>query len=172
MRDQVDALRELDGVDVEVFAFPPGGYLRAARALRRRYRGERFDVVHAHFGLTAWPALALRGPAARRDAPRHRPAPPALAADHAARRCRSSTSSRRSAPSSRARCPGAGGRRRVAVLPCGVDLDRFRPIPRAEARERLSLAPDEPCLLFPADPARAVKRFDRAQRGRPATRDS
>ena len=70
--------------------------------------------------------------------------------------------------------PGAGGRRRVAVLPCGVDLDRFTPIPRAEARERLGLAPDEPCLLFPADPARAVKRFDRAQeaRGRHATPDA
>jgi glycosyltransferase involved in cell wall biosynthesis len=51
----------------------------------------------------------------------------------------------------------------VAVLPCGVDLDRFTPIPRTEARERLGLAPDEPCLLFPADPARAVKRSDRAQ---------
>ncbi len=37
--------------------------------------------------------------------------------------------------------PGAGGRRQVAVLPCGVDLDRFEPIPRAEARERLNLAP-------------------------------
>src|SRR4051812_15851648 len=61
VRDQVDALRELDGVEVEVFAFPPGGYLRAARALRRLHRRERFDVIHAHFGLTAWPALALRG---------------------------------------------------------------------------------------------------------------
>ena len=28
--------------------------------LRRRFRGTRFDVVHAHFGLTAWPALAAR----------------------------------------------------------------------------------------------------------------
>ena len=36
VRDQVEALRELDGVEVEVFAFPPGGYLRAARELRRR----------------------------------------------------------------------------------------------------------------------------------------
>ena len=26
----------------------------------RRYRGRRFDIVHAHFGLTAWPALAVR----------------------------------------------------------------------------------------------------------------
>src|SRR6476661_2352566 len=45
----------------EVFAFPPGGYARAARELRRRHRRARFDVIHAHFGLTAWPALALRG---------------------------------------------------------------------------------------------------------------
>ena len=48
VRDQVDALRELDGVEIEVFAFPPGGYLRAARALRRYYQNaEEFpaDVV-------------------------------------------------------------------------------------------------------------------------------
>src|SRR5919198_1359129 len=61
VRDQVDALRELDGVEIEVFAFSPGGYARAARELRRRHRrGERFDLVHAHFGLTAWPAFAVR----------------------------------------------------------------------------------------------------------------
>jgi glycosyltransferase involved in cell wall biosynthesis len=56
------------------------------------------------------------------------------------------------------------------VLPCGVDLDRFTPIPRADARERLNLPPDEPCLLFPADPARAAKRFDRAQQAAGNTR--
>src|SRR5438045_1130958 len=63
VRDQVDALRGLEGVTVELFSFPPGGpgsYARAARELHRRYRVERFDVVHAHFGLTAWPALAVR----------------------------------------------------------------------------------------------------------------
>jgi hypothetical protein len=49
------------------------------------------------------------------------------------------------------------------VLPCGVDLERFRPLPRAEARARLGLDPDAPCLLFPADPQRAEKRFDRAR---------
>src|SRR5919107_56427 len=37
-----------------------GSFVRAARDLRRRYRKDRFDVVHAHFGLTAWPALAVR----------------------------------------------------------------------------------------------------------------
>jgi glycosyltransferase involved in cell wall biosynthesis len=162
VRDQVDALRELDGVDIEVFAFPPGGYRAAARELRRRYRRGEFDIVHAHFGLTAWPTLALRG------------------AKHAVtlhgtdlRHPRSKRITRAAlpfldlvaavSPELAREVPGAGSRRRVAVLPCGVDLDRFAPIPRAEARARLDLPLDEPCLLFPADPARPSKRYDRAQ---------
>ena len=49
-----------------MFAFEPGGggaYVRGARSLRRRHGRERFDVVHAHFGLTAWPAFAAHGKA-------------------------------------------------------------------------------------------------------------
>jgi teichuronic acid biosynthesis glycosyltransferase TuaC len=163
--DQVAALRRLDGVEVELFAFPPGlrSYPRAARELRRRFRGERFDVVHAHFGLTAWPALAVRGA-------------PHVVTFHGTdlahpRSGRLSRAALRlvdlgatvSASLAREQIPGAGVRRRVAVLPCGVDLGRFRPLPRAEARRRLGLDPDAPCLLFPADPARAEKRFDRAR---------
>ena len=45
----------------------------------------------------------------------------------------------------------------------GIALDRFRPIPRAEARERLGLDPAGPYLLFPHDPSRPLKRFDRAR---------
>jgi teichuronic acid biosynthesis glycosyltransferase TuaC len=62
VRDQVEALRRRGDVEIELFAFPPGlgGYPRAARELRRRYGRKRFDVVHAHFGLTAWPAVAAR----------------------------------------------------------------------------------------------------------------
>lgn len=163
--DQVAALRRLDGVEVELHAFPPGlrSYPRAAWQLRRRYRGADFDVVHAHFGLTAWPALAVRG------------APHAvtfhgtdLAHPRSGRLSRAALrvvdlAATVSASLARERIPGAATRRRVAVLPCGVDLARFRPIPRAQARRRLGLDPDAPCLLFPADPARPEKRFDRAQ---------
>lgn len=163
--DQVQALRRIDGVEVELFAFPPGlrSYPRAARELRRRYRGERFDVIHAHFGLTAWPALALRGA-------------PHVVTFHGTDLAhpRSGLLSRAalrfvdlaatvSASLARERIAGAGTRRRVAVLPCGVDMERFRPLPRAEARRRLGLDPDQPCVLFPADPARAEKRHDRAR---------
>ncbi len=164
VRDQVEALRRLDGVEVELFAFPPGlrSYPRAARELRRRYRGERFDVVHSHFGLTAWPALVLRG------------------APHVVTFHGTDLAHPRSGRLSRAVAglvalpatvsaalaqllPGAGTIRRVAVLPCGVDLERFRPLPRAEARRRLGLDPDGRYLLFPAHPARPEKRLDRAQ---------
>jgi teichuronic acid biosynthesis glycosyltransferase TuaC len=162
VRDQVAALQEMPGVDVEVFAFPPRGYARAARALRRRYRRERFDVVHAHFGLTAWPALAvrhatrvvtlhgtdLRHPRSRRITSAVLPRYDLVAAV---------------SPELAREVPGAGTRRRVAVLPCGVDLDRFVAIPRREARERLDLDPDGRYVLFPADPARPAKRPDRAR---------
>ena len=162
VRDQVDALRRLPGVDVEVFAFPPKGYARAARDLRRRYRRARFDVVHAHFGLTAWPALAvrhatrvvtlhgtdLRHPRSRRITSTALPRYDLVAAV---------------SPELAHEVPGAGGRRRVAVLPCGVALDRFAPVPRPEARERLGLDPRGRYVLFPADPARPAKRPDRAR---------
>jgi glycosyltransferase involved in cell wall biosynthesis len=162
VRDQVAALQEMPGVDVEVFAFPPRGYARAARDLRRRYRRERFDVVHAHFGLTAWPALAvrhatrvvtlhgtdLRHPRSRRISSAVLPRYDLVAAV---------------SPELAREVPSAGTRRRVAVLPCGVDLDRFVATDRAAARERLGLDPTGRYVLFPADPARPAKRPDRAR---------
>jgi glycosyltransferase involved in cell wall biosynthesis len=163
--DQVASLRAIDGVEVELFTFEPGGanYVRAGLELRRRYRGERFDVVHAHHGLGGWTARMLGGAAplvvtfhgtdlehpkvgklSRRLASRI--ALPATVSEDLARR----------------QLPGAGRSRRVAVLPTGLDMDRFRPMPRAEARTALGLDPDGRYLLFPADPARPEKRHDRA----------
>ena len=164
VRDQVEALRRRGDVEVEVFAFPPGtrNYPRAARELRRRYRRRRFDVVHVHFGLVAWPALlaglrplvvTLHGNDLLhpRSRPFTRAALPLIALPAAVSRAFSLN------------VPGAGRTRRVAVLPCGIDLERFRPIPRAEARARLGLDPAGPYLLFPHEPSRPLKRFDRAR---------
>jgi teichuronic acid biosynthesis glycosyltransferase TuaC len=171
VRDQVEALRRRGDVEVELFTFAAGmrGYARAARELRRRFRGRRFDVVHAHFGLTAWPAVAARlGPVVvtlhgndlfdPRSNRITRAALPLTALPAAVSREFSGL------------IPGAGTTRQVAVLPVGVDLERFRPIPRAEARERLGLDPDGPYLLFPHDPARPLKRFDRAREAAGDTR--
>ena len=68
IRDQVEALRRVPGLELELFTFEPGSprhYIQAASRLRRRYRGRQFDIVHAHFGLTAWPAMAAPHPAGR-----------------------------------------------------------------------------------------------------------
>jgi glycosyltransferase involved in cell wall biosynthesis len=117
--------------------------------------------VHAHFGLTAWPALFVSG--RRRAITLH-------GTDLAHPRSRVITLAvlRRydlvAAVSAAlaGRVPRWSWPREVAVLPAGVALDRFRPIPRAEARAALGLEAGRPYLLFAADPARKEKRFDRA----------
>src|SRR5688572_24907964 len=171
VRDQVEALRKIDGLELELFAFIPTGglkpYATAARALRRKYKGEKFDIVHAHYGLSAWSALAVNadhrvvtfhgtdlghhiaGPLSRRvlnrvDLP--------------------ATASAWLAHSQGPGIEGAGTSRRVAVLPCGVRMARFGRIDRREARTKLGLDPDGRYVLFPSDPARPEKRFDRVER--------
>src|SRR5207244_1009661 len=49
------------------------------------------------------------------------------------------------------------------VIPCGVDLNVFRPYDRAEARFRLGWSMDKYVVLFPFDPSRPVKRYDLAK---------
>jgi glycosyltransferase involved in cell wall biosynthesis len=46
------------------------------------------------------------------------------------------------------------------VIPNGVDLDLFRPMEQAEARRTLGLDPRKKLVLFPYDPRRPEKRFD------------
>lgn len=165
VHDQVQALAALPDLELEVFSFEPGdaaAYLRAADRLRRRFRGSRFDVVHAHFGLTAWPALAVRARAHAvtlhgTDLTNPRSRAITLAALPWLKL--TATVSAQLAES----VPRWATRGRpVAVLPCGVDLQRFVAHDRREARRALALEPDGRYLLFGADPARAEKRYDRA----------
>jgi glycosyltransferase involved in cell wall biosynthesis len=165
VRDQVDEIRRR-GIDVDVFSFPPGRneYIPATRRLRALLRRERFDLVHAHYGLPGWCARlagarplivtfhgtdvrhGVVGPLSRRLAWRVdlvAAVSRALFAPEAGR-------------------PGLPPVPGSAVLPCGPDLARFGPIPRAEARQALGLDPGGRYLFFPANPARPEKRHDRA----------
>jgi glycosyltransferase involved in cell wall biosynthesis len=164
VRDQVHALRRIADLEVHSYDFPPGprSLVRAGIDLRRRFAGERFDVVHAHFGLTAWPALAVD--AGKRVLTLHgndvyHPRTRRMTAAVLGRMDLIGTPS----PGFAADVPRAGAGAPIAILPCGIDVDRFRPIDRRAAREQLGLDPDGRYLLFPYDPARPVKRFDRAR---------
>ena len=159
VRTQVAALQRLGGAEVELAEFRPGAYLPAARALRGR-RG--FDVVHAHFGLTAWPALAVRG--AHHAVTLHgtdvrHPRSWQITRAALSRMDLVAAVSEELAAIVRDRRPGTD----VAVLPAGVDLDRFGPLDRAGCRRQLGLDPQAKLALFPADPARPEKRADRAR---------
>jgi glycosyltransferase involved in cell wall biosynthesis len=165
VRDQVAALRTIAGLQVELHELPPGPAALAAGLvdLRRRYRGERLDVVHAHFSLSALPALGVR--ARVRGVTLH---------GTDVRHPRTRVLTRAVLPLMdlivavsqplAAELPGRAAQARARVIPVGVDVDRFTPLPRAAAREALGLAPAEPQLLFPADPARPGKRYELARR--------
>ena len=116
--------------------------------------------MHAHFGLTAWPAMAARADVhalTLHGTDLHHPRTRLLTRAALSRIDLLATVS---AELARELPPALT--RRAHVLPCGVDMQRFQPSPRAQAREALGLDPGAPCLLFAADPARAEKRHDRA----------
>ena len=161
--DQVAALRRA-GVDLEVFAFPGGGLAAYARATARlaRMRQGRFDVVHAHFGLSAWVAMAA--PARVRAVTFHgtdlhhpRSRRISLAAlgrvDLVA-----AVSEDLASEIPAGRVPSG-----VKILPCGIATDRFAPGDRAEARRQLGISQTARVLLLPSDPGRPEKRADRAR---------
>lgn len=127
----------------------------AARVLRRTWE-DRFDVVHAHFGLTGL-ASVLRWRT------------PLVITLHG-----SDALVGRFLPlASRVACAFAdvvvAVSPRIAerfpthvIIPCGVELSEYVPRDRAQARQRLGLHPSRLYVLFPYDPSRAVKRHDLA----------
>jgi teichuronic acid biosynthesis glycosyltransferase TuaC len=167
VRDQVEALRSMDELEVELFTLPRGrrSYATAVPRLRRLLSAERFDLVHAHYGLTGWcAALAGARPLAvtfHGTDVRHRIVGRLSRRltdriDLVAAASRGLFAAENGVPGL-PRPEGAN-----AVLPCGVDVGRFRTVPRPEARRRLGLAADARYLFFPADPSRRAKRHDRA----------
>ena len=131
-------------------------YLKGAVDVLRQTRSTPYDIVHAHYGLTALPAwfrlhaplvLTLHGSD--------------LLGGHFERLCslviwRFADAVIVVSEEMRQRVPGI-------VIPCGVDLNQFRPYNRDEARARLGWPLDKYLILFPFDPSRRVKRYDLAE---------
>jgi glycosyltransferase involved in cell wall biosynthesis len=134
-----------------------------SRSIDRLVAALEFDVIHAHHPF-------LLGPAARRLARRHRrplvftyhtryekyahyvPLPLGLV-QAAALRLSAAFAARADAvlaPSAviRDELHARGVRTPIAVVPTGIDLDRFRPGDRAAARRRLGLGDGEPVVLY------------------------
>ena len=163
-RQQVAGLREC-GHTVDVLPLPGyskevnrtvGTYARYyLRAVATTFGG--YDLVHANYGLTAPPAIiqALR------------PAVLTLwGSDLMGRYGSVSRLCGRFADEVVVMSEEMAAQygRDCHVIPHGVDLELFRPLPTDVARREVDWAPDGRHVLFPYDPDRAVKDFPRAKR--------
>jgi glycosyltransferase involved in cell wall biosynthesis len=147
VRDQVEDLRRL-GVTATVLAFDgrshKSRYLTTAPWLRRVLSGGRYDLVHAHYGLSgAVAALQF--------------ATPVVTTFHGSdawvpwQRRVSRVVARRTQPIAVAPVIAASlGALDAPVIPCAVDLDLFAPSDRTQARRALGWPQDASCVLFPA----------------------
>ncbi|WP_222918380.1 glycosyltransferase [Natrinema sp. SYSU A 869] len=136
----------------------PADYVRTVPRVIRE-AGSGYDLIHAHYGLTAPMALAqLRQPVVLSlwGSDVHGPVAPV---------------SRLSAPfceevvvMSEEMREALG--RDCTVIPDGVDLEKFRPEPQERAKKRVGWDDDEDTyeVLFPYSPARGVKNYPRAER--------
>jgi teichuronic acid biosynthesis glycosyltransferase TuaC len=168
---QAESLGDL-GLEVDVIAIR--GYAGRAAYLSRaldvmRIRPGRYRIVHGHYGhagvvarlqvgaplVVTYCGDDLLGTADFDGSLTRRSTVEAAVFRQLARVCaRTITQSEQMAGRLPAAC-----RERNAVIPNGVDLDRFRPGDRAESRRTLGWAPSEAVVLFVGDPRLAVKNF-------------
>jgi glycosyltransferase involved in cell wall biosynthesis len=161
VKEQTDALQSL-GISVEVFHFDGRRdwrrYVTAAPTVRRLAAQGKFDLVHAHYGLTGAVALVQRRV-------------PTVVTFHGSDTGYVRWQAWVSWFVARLTTPvfvsNDGARRlgcvNAAVIPAGVDIDLFRPQPAAEARASLGWPVHGRYVLFPgarANPRKAARLFD------------
>ena len=155
VRDQARSLRNL-GIDIDILFLNPRqtrlNYCAGPLRLRRQIARKRYDIIHAHYVFSGAVALTQR-------------TIPVVLTHHGIETLRGWTAPLCRAVSRRvdltivtsdemARALGAP----AVVLPCGVDLARFKPLPRDQARNRLGLPHDRRLVLFAGEP-RPEKRY-------------
>jgi glycosyltransferase involved in cell wall biosynthesis len=170
---QMESLRPL-GVEFDVL-FIDGrtsrwNYLRAIPRLRRKLRENRYDLIHAHFGLSGLVARCqLRVPVLvsfMGDDVLGRPRSDGSITLYGRLLQISSFLLARTVRSVIVKSPEMKSKLRLEsahVIPNGVDLDLFRPMDTQEARRSLGLDPLRKYVLFPYHPGEPRKRFDLVQ---------
>lgn len=156
---QVKQLRRLGhNVDVmNIYGYRSKlNYIKAVFEVFQKTVRNRYDIVHAHYGYSGFPALfrwrtplvvTLHGSDALFGIFR-----PFIS------KCVSRLADAVIVVSKQIASVIPGD-----VIPCGVDLEIFKPRNQAEARAYLGLPEKRRIILFPFDPSRKIKRYDLAR---------
>jgi glycosyltransferase involved in cell wall biosynthesis len=165
---QVEALRAA-GVNVDVFPFRGGGnplrYARLSGEVRARIRGARYDLVHAQFGQSALLAIpkllplvvTYRGSDLEGIVgPDRRYTMQGKILSAASRMVARLADEIILVSDSLTRFVS---RRDYTIIPSGIDLDAFSPMPRQEARRALGMDEQKFTILFAANPKEPIKQF-------------
>jgi teichuronic acid biosynthesis glycosyltransferase TuaC len=159
VRQQAEHLRKA-GHQVDVLHIESGRsrlkYLTSPIDVYAQTRRESYDVVHAHYGLSGFPALF-----------RHKS--PLVITLHGS----DALVGHLQPLISKAVCSladavivvskGISARIAGQIIPCGIDLEVFTPRDRTAARVRLGLPVRGKLVLFPFDPKRKIKRYELAR---------
>ncbi len=161
VRDQVDSLRRL-GVEADVL-FVDGrrnklNYPLAYPRLWRALAAQRYDLIHAHYIFSGLVALGQR----RCPVVLTHHGPEVFMTWEAAL-CRLFTRFFDQVIVVSEEMRRRLGFPRAHVIPCGVDLERFRPMPPQEARRALGLPPQRRLVLWAGEHFRPEKRWDLVQ---------
>ena len=146
VHEQVEALRAR-GLSVDVLVV--GGkrrkwsYVEGARRFRRQIAAQHYDLIHAHYVFSGVVARLQR-------------TVPLLVSFHGAAEmegwvgwlCKALAPLADAVTVTSQEHKADLGRSDAHVIPCGVDLNLFAPMPRDEARRRLGLPLDKKLVLF------------------------
>ena len=175
--EQVRSLRDA-GVDIDVLFFNTREtrwrYASSIPRIATALRTGAYDLIHTHHSYTVFGVLAAKR-LARSRLPlvftNHEGEVLNAAARtltwHPTSRLRNSVRVKRYAARwsdfvifvSRHLVDRLGFVGRYAIIPCGVDLGKFRPLDREQCRARVGIPRGAFTIFFPADPANYRKRF-------------
>ena len=162
VHDQVESLKR-QGIELDVF-FVDGrrsklNYLTAYPRFWNQLRRGKYDLIHAHYVFAGLIARAQRRL-------------PVVLTHHGIEVLKSwqATLSKLVTPYfdqvivMSQEMKHKFDQRNIHVIPCGVDLDRFRPVPKERARAALGLPTEKPLVLWAGEHWRPEKRFDLVQK--------
>ncbi len=160
VKNQGDSL-VMEGVNVRYFTVSPGikGYLKSIFLLRKHLGKNQYDLIHAHYSLSAFVAsLAYNGPLVVsllgsdvfqsvfhrwliKIFHKHRWEKTIVKTEQMSNKLKIND---------------------VEIIPNGVNLERFKHIPKKIAREKIGYPLKRKLIIFVSDPLRVEKNYDLA----------